>query len=210
VTRVRRPALVMPGAAGTMREGGLTRAPACRTAVFSAGTRVRHSGRLVVIVPEGRHSSTPIRRSLPWLGSLGGISYLFDPTSSVASLPCSWPTSTRAHDRRWSGRRDSDSRHPAWKECARSRIQIGSVAALERLISGSNARPSSDAPSAAWSCKRVAHVAGPLTSHPRPQRRSLARLGSPCSQAATSRNQAVFLRNATPSVLHQRHLGRVL
>ena len=76
-----------PGSGWDIREGGVARAPACRTVVFSAGTRVPHPGRLVVIVPGGRHSSTPIRRSLPWLGSLVGISYLFDPTSCVARPP---------------------------------------------------------------------------------------------------------------------------
>lgn len=40
----------------------------------------------------------------------------------------------------WSGRRDSNSRHSAWKECAQTRIQVGPGAPLERITEGSDGR----------------------------------------------------------------------
>jgi hypothetical protein len=40
----------------------------------------------------------------------------------------------------WSGRRDSNSRHPVWKECARIRMHMWPVAPLERVTSASDER----------------------------------------------------------------------
>jgi hypothetical protein len=63
-------------------------------------------------------------RTLKALEAASGVPQA-QPLSAATQLGIGVPASGR-----WSGRRDSNSRHPAWKEYSRIRIHIAPIAAL--------------------------------------------------------------------------------